>query len=83
MGQWGNWMNATGCSVRIDFNLYLKIKNNNNSKVSCGYGISIRNRTCLPIGSINCVGDSVQVSTCDSGVSCASMYFYFYLYFLF
>ncbi|CAF5132335.1 unnamed protein product, partial [Rotaria sp. Silwood1] len=39
---------------------------------SCGYGIRIRNRTCLPIGSINCVGDSVQIETCDSGVSCAS-----------
>ncbi|CAF4070391.1 unnamed protein product [Rotaria sp. Silwood2] len=39
---------------------------------SCGYGILIRNRTCLPIGSINCVGDSVQVETCDSGVSCAT-----------
>ncbi|CAF1679281.1 unnamed protein product [Rotaria magnacalcarata] len=43
--------------------------------VSCGFGISIRNRTCLPAGSINCVGDSVQVATCDSGVSCASMSF--------
>ncbi len=43
-------------------------------KVSCGFGILIRNRTCLPAGSVNCIGDSVEVETCDSGVTCSSMY---------
>ena len=78
MGQWGDWINATSCSVRIDFNKYLRFYCAN-AKASCGYGIQIRNRTCLPAGSINCVGDSVQVETCDSGLSCASMYLYLYL----
>ncbi len=47
---------------------------NNIIKVSCGYGIRIRNRTCLPVGTVNCVGSSVEVDTCDSGVTCTSMY---------
>lgn len=48
-------------------------------KATCGYGILIRNRTCLPAGTVNCVGSSVQVETCDSGISCASMFYHFYI----
>ncbi|CAF0913672.1 unnamed protein product [Adineta ricciae] len=54
MGIWGEWSNATNCSV------------------SCGYGIRIRNRTCLPAGSINCDGTSVLVEACDSGSACTT-----------
>ncbi len=54
----------------------------NNIKASCGYGIVIFNRTCLPIGTVNCVGSSVLVDTCDSGVSCASMYITLYFNYL-
>ncbi|CAF1064997.1 unnamed protein product [Adineta steineri] len=43
-----------------------------NCSASCSYGIIIRNRTCLPAGSANCVGDSVQVDSCDSGVGCTT-----------
>jgi len=50
----------------------------NDIKASCGYGILIRNRTCLPAGLANCVGSSVLVSTCDSGVACTSMYTIWY-----
>jgi hypothetical protein len=46
----------------------------NDIKASCGYGIFVQNRTCLPAGSANCVGSSVLVSTCYSGLVCASMY---------
>ncbi|CAF1161779.1 unnamed protein product [Adineta steineri] len=43
-----------------------------NCSASCSYGIIIRNRTCLPAGSANCVGDSVQADSCDSGVGCTT-----------
>ncbi|UJR31957.1 hypothetical protein I4U23_019430 [Adineta vaga] len=46
--------------------------NATNCSVSCGYGIRIRNRTCLPSGSMNCVGNSVLVEACDSGFTCTT-----------
>lgn len=43
-----------------------------NCSASCGYGFRVRNRTCLPLGTNNCVGSSVLVETCDSGLTCAT-----------